>query len=79
MTTKTADLINVKRFSLDLSFQGVNRLFVLVFNNVAGSDDLVIRNGHQKYLLPRADIKDYNVMIDGRNFYNNPISSQIQK
>ena len=79
MTTKTADLINVKRFSLDPSFQGVNRLFVLVFNNIAGSDDLVIRNGHQKYLLPRADIKDYNVMIDGRNFYNNLISSQIQK
>ena len=31
--TKTADNNNVKRFSLDASFQGVNRLFVLAFNN----------------------------------------------
>ena len=31
--TKTADNNNVTRFQLDASFQGVNRLFVLAFNN----------------------------------------------
>ena len=31
--TKTADNNNVTRFPLDASFQCVNRLFVLAFNN----------------------------------------------
>ena len=31
--TKTADNNNVTRFPLDASFQGVNRLFVLAFDN----------------------------------------------
>ena len=26
------------------------------------------RNNHQRYYLPRVDIKDYNAIIDGRNF-----------
>ena len=78
VSTQTADLINAKRFQLDPSFQGVNRLFVLAFN-VEGNDNRVTRDGHQKYFLPRVDIKGYNFAIDGRNFYDNPISSQIGK
>ena len=31
--TKTADNDNITRFPLDVSFQVVNRLFVLAFNN----------------------------------------------
>ena len=52
---------------------------MLAFNDVENNNDRVTRNGHQKYFLPRVDIKDYNVIIDGRNFYDNPISSQIEK
>ena len=78
MTTQTTDLINAKRFQLDLTFQGVNRLFVLAFN-VEGNDNRVTRDEHQKYFLLRVDIKGYSVAIDGRNFYDNPISSQIEK
>ena len=37
------------------------------------------RNGQQKYYLPRIDLKKYNVIIDGRNFYDNPIESDIEK
>ena len=40
--TKTADNNNVTRFPLDAYFQGVNRLFVLAFNNTTlanGNDD----------------------------------------
>ena len=29
--------------------------------------------------LPRVDITGYNVLIDGRNFYGQPISDQIKK
>ena len=37
------------------------------------------RNGQRKYYLPRIDLKRYNVIIDGRNFYDNPIESNIEK
>ena len=36
-------------------------------------------NGQRKYYLPRIDSEKYNVIIDGRNFYDNPIESGIEK
>ena len=69
--------VGLKRILLDSSFQGVNRLFLMGFNNAAGGNR-VERNSSQKYLLPRVDIKDYNVLIDGRNFYDQPINDEIK-
>ena len=77
--TKEADANNLKRFPLDTSFQGVNRLFVLCYNNADGDVNKVERNSHWKYFLPRVNITNYNVLIDGRNFYDQPISDQIKK
>ena len=37
------------------------------------------RNNYQRYYLPKVDIKDYNAIIDGRNFYDNNINSDIEK
>ena len=37
------------------------------------------RDGQQKYYLPRIDLEKYNVIIVGRNFYDNPIDSDIEK
>ena len=37
------------------------------------------RNGQRKYYLPRIDLNKYNVLIDGRNFYDNPIEGDIEK
>ena len=54
------------------SFQGVNRLFVLFFEN----EDQ--RKSHSTYYLPKVKIKDYNVMIDGKNFFDQPISSMAK-
>ena len=51
------------------SFQGVNRLFVLSFENETD------RVSHSTYYLPKVEIKDYNVMIDGRNLFDQPINS----
>ena len=31
---------------------------------------------HQKYFLSRIEIKNYNIEIDGRNFYDQPINNQ---
>ena len=76
--TKTTDNDNITRFPSDASFQGTNRLFVLAFDNTNG-DNKVKRDSHRKYFLPRVDITNYNVLIDGRNFYDQPISDQIKK
>ena len=37
---------------------------------IVGEPQRVRRDSHRKYFLPRIDIKDYNVLIDGRNFYD---------
>ena len=71
--TKEADTSNLKRFLLDASFQGVNRLFVLAFDNTNNGANRVERDSHRKYFLPKVDIINYNVLTDGRNFYNQPI------
>ena len=71
-----ADANVFKYINLDPSFQGVNRLFVMAYNRANGQPT---RNGQQKYYLPRIDLEKYNVIIDGRNFYNNPIESDIEK
>ena len=57
---------------INSSFQGVNRLFVLSFEN---EDD---RTSHPTYYLPKEEIKDYNVMIDGKNFFDQPINSMTK-
>ena len=77
--TKTGDNNNATRFPLDTSFQGVNRLFVLAFGNTENGNDKIERYSHRQYFLPRVDITNYNVLIDGRNFYDQPINDQIKK
>ena len=51
------------------SFQGVNRLFVLAFENDAQ------RISNKRYYIPNVEIKDYNVMIDGKNFFDQPVKN----
>ena len=77
--TKEVDAINLKRFPLDASFQGANRLFVLAFDNTNNGANRVERDSHRKYFLPRVNITNYNVLIYGRNFYDQPINDQIKK
>ena len=54
-------------------------MFVLAFGNTNNGDNNVERDIHRKYFLPRADITNYNVLIDGRNFHDQPISDQVKK
>ena len=57
---------------IDASYQRVNRLFVLSFEN---EDD---RTVHIKYYLPTVETKDYNVMIDAENFFDQPVKSSVR-
>ena len=53
-------------------------MFVLAFDNTNNGDNKVERGSHRNYFLPRVDITKYNVLIDGRNFYDQPINDQIK-
>ena len=50
---------------VESSFQGVNRLFVLAFEN----------DNDEEYYLPTVEIKDYNIVINGENFFDQPIKN----
>ena len=57
---------------LNASFQGVKSVFVLAYFIVApaeaggNTDDTAGIKNNKKYFLPRGDIKNYNVLIDGK-------------
>ena len=77
--SEEADASNPKRFPLDTSFQGANRLFFLAFDNTNNRDNKVEINSHRKYFLPRVNIANYSVLINGKDFYDQPINNQIRK
>ena len=55
---------------------GGNRLFVLVYSKM---DDNVKRYKAQGHPLPKDVIKNYNVFINRRNFYDHPVNSNIEQ
>ena len=52
---------------IEPSFQGVNKLFVLAFENDTQ------RTSHYAYYLPNVELKDYNILINGENCFDQPI------
>ena len=65
---------------LSASFQGVKRLFVLAYTiaaNAANNEPGIKDN--KKYFLPRGKIENYTVLIEGRNFYDQPINYLIKQ
>ena len=56
-------------YLINPSFQGMNRIFILSFEN---END---RTSHSTYYLPKVEIKYYIIMIDSRNFFDQPINS----
>ena len=56
-------------YLIEPSFQGVNRLFVLAF------EDDAQRTSNKRYYIPNIKIKDDNVMIDGKNVFDQPVKN----
>ena len=71
LLTQNANL----NYLIEPSFQGVNRLFVLAFEHDNDNDQ---RISNKRYYIPNVEIKDYNVMIDGKNFFDQPINSMTK-
>ena len=62
---------------LDSSSQGDKRLFVLAYDNTADNNQVSV-DFSKKYFLPRVKIENYNIEIDGRSFYDQPINDSIK-
>ena len=56
-------------YLIEPSFRGVNRLFVLAF------EDDEQRTSNKRYYIPHVKIKNYNVMIDSKNFFDQPVKN----
>ena len=61
---------------MESNFVGVNRLFLLVYLN---RDNDVKQFKTRRYYLTKDRIKNYNVIVNGKNFYDQPIDSDIKR
>ena len=75
---KTYDENDYIKKLLDASYQGVKRLFVLAYRDRGGANR-VTANSYRRYFLSRIKIGNYNIEIDGRNFYDQPINDLIKQ
>ena len=69
---------NLKTINLGTSFQGANRLFVLAYD-IETANEIINMNSPRRCALPRVKLTKFSVLIDGKNFHDQPISSDIKK
>ena len=62
---------NNLNFLIDPTFTNVSRLFVLSFKNDAANRDN--RASNSTYYLPKVQMKDFNVIIDKKSFFDQPV------
>ena len=70
--SKTERQIQQLDFLINPSFQGANRRFVLSFEK---QNDRTADTG---YYFPKVEMKDYNIKIDGKNFFDQSINNDIK-
>ena len=63
MTNQTEN--NNLNYLLDSTFTKLNRLFVLSFENENNGTSFF------KYYTPKVEIKDFNLLVDGKSFFDN--------
>ena len=64
-------------YLIDPTFTNVNRLFVLSYERI--EEDNVkkdYRDSFSHYYVPKVQIKDFNVLIDGKSFFDLPIKNE---
>ena len=65
---------NNLNYLIDPTFTNVNRLFVLSFERTEDHKDY--RDSFSHYYTPKVQIKDFNVLIDGRSFFDLPAKNE---
>ena len=71
ITTQTKN--NNSNDLVDLTFRNIDRFFVLSFKN---GDDDPTRNSFDEYYMPLVEIKDFNVLIDKKPFFVQPVKNK---
>ena len=68
---------NKLNYLIDPTFTNVNRLFVLSFQRIAGENNTTkdYRDSFSYYYVPNVGIKDFNVLIDGKKFFDLPVKN----
>ena len=61
---------NNLNYLIDPTFTNVNRLLVLSYENETD------RSSFSKYYVPKDEVKDFNVLIDGRPFFEIPVKNK---
>ena len=72
----TKNTVNEYRYFLESNFVGVNRLLTLIHLN--RNNDVKQFNA-QKYYLLTGFIKNYNIIINGKNFHDQRIDCDIKQ
>ena len=54
-------------------------MFVPAYFIADGENDEAGIKNNKKYFIPRGEIRNYNVLIDGRNFYDQPNNDIIKQ
>ena len=69
---------NNLNYLIDPTFTNVNRLFVLSFQRIAGENNTTkdYRDSFSHYYVPNVEIKDFNVLIDGKSFFDLPVKNE---
>ena len=70
--TDTKRYVPVVTLSTQINAKLLQQLFVLPFENENGTAS------HSEHYLPKVEIKDYNVKIDGKNVFDQPINDAIK-
>ena len=64
---------NNLNYLTDPTFKNVNRLFVLLFTRNNAGDN---RDSFSHYYVPNVEIKDFNILIDGKSFFDLPVKNE---
>ena len=69
---------NNLNYLIDPAFTNVNRLFILLFQRIAGKNNTAkdYRDSFSHYNVPNARIKDFNILIDGKCFSDFPVKHE---
>ena len=68
---------NNLNYLIDSTFTIVNRLFVLPFERIEENNvKKDYRDSFSHYYIPKVQIKDFNVLIDGKNFFDLPVKNE---
>ena len=63
---------NNLNYLIDPTFINVNRLFVLSFPRNNNTDS---RYSYSNYYVPKVKINDFNVLLDGKSFFDLPVKN----